>query len=66
MTQPGNHRNGAFLTVREAAERLGVSEQFIYRMAANREITHYRIGIGRGTIRFAIADIEKYIEEHGT
>ena len=65
MNHPDQHTE-EFLTVREAAMRLGVPERFIYRMAANREITHYRIGIGRGTIRIVAADLEEYIQEHGT
>lgn len=50
------------LTVAEVAERLGVSDTTIRQAIRNREITHYRIGIGRGTIRINESDAIEWFE----
>ncbi len=39
------------LTVKAAAERLGVSPALIYALVAARKIRHERHGLGRGAIR---------------
>ncbi len=39
------------LTVREAAERLGVSPGLIYGLCARKRLRHERYGLGRGTIK---------------
>jgi excisionase family DNA binding protein len=59
------------LTVKEAAERLGVSPSLIYSLIAARELAHIRVGFGRGLIRIpekAIVDYERRrsvsVEEH--
>jgi excisionase family DNA binding protein len=50
-----------FLTVREAAERLGrISEKTVYKLCADRKLVHFRIGAGRGTIRISEGDLEAY------
>lgn len=49
-------------SVEDVADRLGVSISLVYELVARREITCYRIGRGRGTIRFAEADVEAYLE----
>lgn len=48
------------LNVREAAEYLAVSPALLYRLVADRQIQHVRVGVGRGTIRFRITDLEQY------
>ena len=48
------------LTVRNVAERLGVSIALVYELAKGR-IPCYRIGIGRGALRFTEKDVEEYL-----
>ena len=45
------------LTVKQAASRLGVSKSLIYQLCALGKLPHYRVGIGRGTIRVEEADL---------
>ena len=47
-------------TVQEAADYLGVSPALVYRLAADRQIFHVRVGIGRGTIRFKLDHLEEF------
>ncbi|MFZ1933156.1 MAG: helix-turn-helix domain-containing protein [Thermoguttaceae bacterium] len=53
------------LTVKEVAARLSVSEALVYRMAAQRELEHVRVGIheGTGKIRFRESEIDRYLSE---
>jgi excisionase family DNA binding protein len=51
-----------WLSVREAAETLGVAAKTVYDMAEKNAITHYRLGAGRGRIAFRPADVEAFIE----
>ena len=46
------------LTVKQAAERLGVSSSLVYALIAARRIDHYRCGVGRGTIRIEETALE--------
>jgi len=39
------------LSVREAADRLGVSTALVYALCARKRIRHERHGLGRGTIK---------------
>lgn len=39
------------MTVKEASEKLGVSEALVYALVSARQIRHERHGLGRGTIR---------------
>lgn len=48
------------LTVREAAERLGLSVSLVYALCAAKRIRHERHGIRRGTIRITEEAIEEY------
>ncbi len=48
------------LNIREAAEYLAVSPALLYRLVADRQIQHVRVGIGRGTIRFRSEDLEQF------
>ncbi|MBI1213772.1 MAG: helix-turn-helix domain-containing protein [Alphaproteobacteria bacterium] len=48
------------LTVKQAAEALGVSTGLIYAMVSARKIDHIRVGLGRGIIRIPEEAIEEY------
>lgn len=52
------------LTVKEAAERAGVSESLIYEWCAERRLAHYRPGGKgkRGKILVAPADLDAFME----
>ena len=41
------------LTVKQAAERLGVSPALIYALCRRRAIDHLRLGLGRGAVRIS-------------
>ena len=46
------------LTVKEAAQRLGISRSKLYTMAASREIAHYKIG---GKILFGEEQLQEFL-----
>jgi excisionase family DNA binding protein len=48
------------LTVKQAAERLGVSAALVYALCAAGRIRHERYGLGRGTIRISAEAMEEY------
>ena len=50
-----------FLTVREVAEKLRVTEQCIYSLIDKKRLPHHRIGVGRGTIRVREEDLTDYL-----
>lgn len=50
----------ALLSVREAAQRLGVSPPLVYRLCSARRLRHERIGLRRGRIRIPEEAIEEY------
>lgn len=50
------------LTVKQAAERLGVSVPLIYALCAAKKLRHERHGLGRGTIRIPVEAIDEYRE----
>lgn len=45
------------LTVKQAAQRLDVSKSLVYALCAEGRLKHYRVGIGRGTIRIDESDL---------
>ena len=49
------------LTVKQAAERLGVSAQTIYALCSARLLRHSRIGLGRGRIVISEEAIAEYL-----
>lgn len=51
------------LTVKAAAERMGISESLVYELCACGSLPHVRIGRpgSRGCIRLAEADIEAFL-----
>ena len=50
------------LTVSDAAERLSVSVSCIYQLVEKRKLSHHRLGLGRGTIRFSESDLEAFLQ----
>lgn len=50
----------ALLSVRAAAERLGVSAALVYGLCAARRLRHERHGLGRGRIKIPEEAIEEY------
>jgi excisionase family DNA binding protein len=47
------------LSVKQAAERLGVSAKLVYALCARGKIAHERHGLGRGTIRITEEALEE-------
>jgi excisionase family DNA binding protein len=50
------------MTVKQAAEQLGVSLALVYGLCASGRIQHERYGVGRGTIRISEEALEDYRE----
>ncbi len=48
------------LSVKQAAERLGVSPALVYALCAKNRIRHERHGLGRGTIRIPEDALNEY------
>ena len=48
------------LTAAEAAKRLGLAVRSVYDIPAD-QLPRYRIGAGRGAVRFASQDIDAYL-----
>jgi excisionase family DNA binding protein len=51
---------GMSLTVKQAAERLGVSPSLVYGLCAAGKIRHERHGLGRGCIRIPPEALDEY------
>jgi excisionase family DNA binding protein len=51
---------GEFLSVKEVADRLGVSTGTVYNLVVTRQLLASRIGKGRGTLRFDPADLKDF------
>src|SRR3954454_22806006 len=51
-----------YLTVKEAAEFLGINASSIYEMVAANLLVHHRIGPKNGRIRFKASDLDAYVE----
>jgi excisionase family DNA binding protein len=54
---------GRLLTLRDAAELLGISLRTVERMIVRRELRPIRIGHGRGSLRVAEVEIVRIISE---
>lgn len=52
-----------WLTVKTAAEALGLSASTVYDLVAAGELACYRIGLNRGRIRFRPSDLDAYLEK---
>src|SRR5262245_58468247 len=48
------------LTVKQAAEELGVRDKLVYSLCAAGKIVHERYGLGRGTIRISQQALEEF------
>lgn len=46
------------LSVKELANLLGVSPKTVYAMCDQRAIPYYRVGNGRGTLRFELDEVK--------
>jgi len=55
--------NGKLLTVKDLAERLAVSESFVYARIADGSLKHYRLGKGQGGIRVSEEQLQEYLKE---
>lgn len=53
----------AMLTVKEAAERLNVSEKTVRNLLKTGRIGHHRIGAGRGVIRISEEALDRHLVE---
>jgi excisionase family DNA binding protein len=51
------------LSVKQAAERLGVSRTLVYSFVATRRLRHIRLGLGRGVIRIPPDALEEFERE---
>ncbi|MCY0908743.1 MAG: helix-turn-helix domain-containing protein [Sulfobacillus thermotolerans] len=58
--------NKPYLTMREVAATLGLSEATIRKLVRTQQIPALRIGLAGKTIRIAAADLEAYIQAHKT
>jgi excisionase family DNA binding protein len=49
------------MRVKEAAERLEVSADTVYDLVKSGKLRHYRLGVGRGTIRISEEHLAEYL-----
>jgi excisionase family DNA binding protein len=49
------------LRVAEVAQCLGISQALVYQLLAEGRIAHFRLGMGRGTIRIRSEDVDAYL-----
>jgi excisionase family DNA binding protein len=52
------------MSVKIAAQKLGVSAATVYALCAARKISFSRVGLGRGVIRLSDSDLEAYLAAH--
>lgn len=52
----------SWLSVKEAAESLGLNRSAVYALVAKKQLACYRIGPNQGRIRFKASDLEAYVE----
>lgn len=50
-----------FLTVKQTAKYLNVSQGCVYRLCITKKLTHYKFAEGRGAIRLRRADLLDYV-----
>jgi len=50
------------LTVKQTAEKLGVSPTTVYGLCKQRKLRHVRVGLGRGAVRIDEKDLEDYLQ----
>ena len=49
------------LKVRQVADLLGVSAATVYRLVGEGRLPHYRVGCGRGGVRFRRDEVDGYV-----
>ena len=59
LVRPNQHE---LLTVQEVAERLKCSRALIYALCEKGRLNHHRLGLGRGTIRISVSDLEAFLQ----
>lgn len=59
--RPGVMDEPEFLTARQAARYLNVSQGLIYRLCATRKLPHYKFGDGQGAVRIARDDLLEFV-----
>lgn len=52
----------SFLTIREVAQLLKLSQSSVYQLVEAGRLAHHRIGHGRGSIRVSERDLLAYLE----
>lgn len=52
------------ISVKELANALGVSSKTIYALCERHEIPCYRIGTGRGTLRFDLDEVKQSLRSY--
>jgi len=62
MLRTDNNSEQPLITVTDVAARLKVSPSLVYQMVESGKLVVYRIGNGRGAIRFRPEDVEAYLE----
>ena len=50
------------LTVAEVAERLRCSRALVYQLCEKGRLSHMRLGLGRGTIRISLRDLNLFLD----
>ncbi len=50
------------MKVREAADRLELSPATVYSLVASGKLRHFRVGLGRGSIRIAEEHLAEYLQ----
>lgn len=55
-----------YLTMRDVAKRLGVSERTVRTFIKSGDLPHSRIGPSGKTVRIALADLQEYMEARKT
>jgi excisionase family DNA binding protein len=56
------HPEPKFLTVKEVAEFLNVSNSLIYKLCTTQRLRHFRFGDDRGAIRVGRAELEEFVK----
>lgn len=51
------------MTIAEIAKKLHISPACAYALVESKELAHYRIGVGRGTIRVSEEQLEAYLKK---
>lgn len=61
MSKNDSTPTSSLLTVRETADRLRCSSALVYSLCEKGKLAHVRLGLGRGTIRIRVADLDSFL-----